>query len=118
MILCICEKPSVGADIAKIVGAGTRRDGYFEGKDYCVTWTFGHLCELKDPEDYSSDWKKWSLSILPMIPERFGIKVKDDKGIKKQFKVIAGLIKKCDMVVNCGDAGQEGELIQDRKSVV
>ncbi|MDE6649040.1 MAG: DNA topoisomerase 3 [Muribaculaceae bacterium] len=112
MILCITEKPSVGADIAKILGAEVRRDGYFEGNDYCVTWTFGHLCELKDPADYTPDWKRWSLSALPMIPERFGIKLKDDKGIQHQFEVIERLIKKCDKVVNCGDAGQEGELIQ------
>lgn len=112
MILCITEKPSVGADIAKILGAGVRRDGYFEGGDYCVTWTFGHLCELKDPADYTPDWKRWSLSALPMIPERFGIKLKDDSGIKHQFEVIERLIKKCDKVINCGDAGQEGELIQ------
>lgn len=112
MILCITEKPSVGADIAKILGAGVRRDGYFEGGDYCVTWTFGHLCELKDPADYTPDWKRWSLSALPMIPERFGIKLKDDSGIRHQFEVIERLIKKCDKVINCGDAGQEGELIQ------
>lgn len=112
MILCITEKPSVGADIAKILEVTQRRDGYFEGKDYCVTWTFGHLCELKDPSDYNPDWKKWSLATLPMIPDKFGIKVKEDKGIKKQFKVIESLIKKCDKVINCGDAGQEGELIQ------
>ncbi|MDE5840808.1 MAG: DNA topoisomerase III, partial [Muribaculaceae bacterium] len=112
MILCITEKPSVGADIAKILGAEVRRDGYFEGNNYCVTWTFGHLCELKDPADYTPDWKRWSLSALPMIPERFGIKLKDDKGIQHQFEVIERLIKKCDKVVNCGDAGQEGELIQ------
>ena len=112
MILCITEKPSVGADIAKIVGADIRRDGYFEGGNYCVTWTFGHLCELKDPADYTPDWKRWSLSALPMIPERFGIKLKDDKGIQHQFEVIERLIKKCEKVINCGDAGQEGELIQ------
>ncbi len=112
MILCITEKPSVGADIAKILGADVRRDGYFEGCDYCVTWTFGHLCELKDPADYTPDWKRWSLSALPMIPERFGIKLKDDKGIQHQFEVIERLIKRCDKVINCGDAGQEGELIQ------
>lgn len=112
MILCITEKPSVGADIAKIVGAGVKRDGYFEGPEYCVTWTFGHLCELKDPADYTPDWKRWSLSALPMIPPRFGIKLKDDKGIQHQFEVIERLIKKCDKVINCGDAGQEGELIQ------
>lgn len=112
MILCITEKPSVGQDIAKIVGANMRRDGYFEGSEYCVTWTFGHLCELKDPADYTSDWKRWSLSALPMIPPRFGIKLKNDKGIQHQFEVIERLIKKCDKVINCGDAGQEGELIQ------
>ncbi|MDE6479847.1 MAG: DNA topoisomerase 3 [Muribaculaceae bacterium] len=112
MILCITEKPSVGADIAKILGAEVRRDGYFEGNDYCVTWTFGHLCELKDPADYTPDWRRWSLSALPMIPERFGIKLKDDKGIQHQFEVIERLIKRCDKVINCGDAGQEGELIQ------
>ena len=112
MILCITEKPSVGADIAKILGAGVRRDGYFEGDTYCVTWTFGHLCELKDPSDYTSEWKRWSLSALPMIPPRFGIKLKDDKGIQHQFEVIEKLIKRCDKVINCGDAGQEGELIQ------
>lgn len=112
MILCITEKPSVGADIAKILGAEVRRDGYFEGPEYCVTWTFGHLCELKDPADYTPDWKRWSLAALPMIPPRFGIKLKDDKGIQHQFEVIERLIKRCDKVINCGDAGQEGELIQ------
>lgn len=112
MILCITEKPSVGADIAKILGAEVRRDGYFEGGGYCVTWTFGHLCELKDPADYTPDWRRWSLSALPMIPERFGIKLKDDKGIRHQFEVIERLIKRCEKVINCGDAGQEGELIQ------
>lgn len=112
MILCITEKPSVGADIAKILGAEVRRDGYFEGRDYCVTWTFGHLCELKDPADYTPDWRRWSLSALPMIPERFGIKLKEDKGIQHQFEVIERLIRRCDKVINCGDAGQEGELIQ------
>ncbi len=112
MILCITEKPSVGADIAKILGADVRRDGYFEGGNYCVTWTFGHLCELKDPADYTPDWKRWSLSALPMIPDRFGIKLKDDKGIQHQFEVIERLIKRCEKVINCGDAGQEGELIQ------
>lgn len=112
MILCITEKPSVGADIAKILGADLRRDGYFEGNGYWVSWTFGHLCELKDPADYTLDWKRWSLSSLPMIPPRFGIKVKDDKGIQHQFKVIENLIGKCEKVINCGDAGQEGELIQ------
>lgn len=112
MILCITEKPSVGADIAKILGADLRRDGYFEGNGYWVSWTFGHLCELKDPADYTPDWQRWSLSALPMIPPRFGIKVKDDKGIRHQFEVIERLIGKCEKVINCGDAGQEGELIQ------
>lgn len=112
MILCITEKPSVGADIAKILGANIRRDGYFEGNGYWVSWTFGHLCELKDPADYTPDWKRWSLSALPMIPKRFGIKIKDDKGIIHQFGVIESLISRCDKVINCGDAGQEGELIQ------
>lgn len=112
MVVCITEKPSVGADIAKILGADIRRDGYFEGNDYCVTWTFGHLCELKDPADYTPEWRRWSLSALPMIPAKFGIKLKDDKGIQHQFEVIERLIERCDKVINCGDAGQEGELIQ------
>lgn len=112
MKLCITEKPSVGKDIARIVGADIRRDGYFEGKDYCVTWTFGHLCTLKEPQDYSPLWKRWSLGQLPMIPPRFGIKLIDDKGIEKQFHVIESLINEADEVINCGDAGQEGELIQ------
>lgn len=112
MILCITEKPSVGRDIAKIIGATTKRDGYLEGNGYCVTWTFGHLCCLKDPADYVSSWKRWTLGSLPMIPPRFGIKVIDDKGIVRQFEVIESLIKQCDKVINCGDAGQEGELIQ------
>lgn len=112
MILCITEKPSVGRDIAKIIGANTKRDGYMEGNGYCVTWTFGHLCCLKDPSDYNPAWKRWTLGSLPMIPPRFGIKVIDDKGIQHQFDVIESLIKQCDKVINCGDAGQEGELIQ------
>lgn len=112
MIVCITEKPSVGADIAKILGATTRRDGYFEGAGYCVTWTFGHLCTLKEPADYDPAWRRWSLSQLPMIPQRFGIKLIADKGIEKQFGVIQELISKADEVINCGDAGQEGELIQ------
>lgn len=112
MILCITEKPSVGRDIAKIIGATSKRDGYMEGNGYCVTWTFGHLCCLKDPADYNEAWKRWTLGSLPMIPPRFGIKVIDDKGIRKQFEVIEKLIKECDSVINCGDAGQEGELIQ------
>ncbi len=112
MILCITEKPSVAADIARILKANVRRDGYYEGPEYCVTWTFGHLCTLKEPADYSPNWKHWSLSALPMIPPRFGIKVIADKGIEHQFNVIKSLIERCDEIINCGDAGQEGELIQ------
>ena len=112
MILCITEKPSVGRDIANILGATTRREGYFEGNGYCVTWTFGHLCCLKEPGDYTDLWKRWSLSSLPMIPNRFGIKLINNEGYKRQFKTISDLILQCDEVINCGDAGQEGELIQ------
>ena len=112
MILCVTEKPSVGRDIARILGATTRHDGYIEGNGYCVTWTFGHLCTLKEPHDYSLGWRPWSLSALPMIPPRFGIKLIDNPTYINQFKVIASLIEKCDEVINCGDAGQEGELIQ------
>ncbi|MCM1152612.1 MAG: DNA topoisomerase 3 [Muribaculum sp.] len=112
MILCITEKPSVGRDIAKILGADSQRAGYYEGNNYCVTWTFGHLCELKMPDDYNTYWKSWSLSSLPMIPQRFGIKLKNDNGIRQQFEIISKLIEQCDEVINCGDAGQEGELIQ------
>lgn len=112
MRLCITEKPSVGADIARILGATTRRDGYFEGGGYCVTWTFGHLCTLKEPHDYVPQWKRWCLGELPMIPPKFGIKLIADSGIEKQFRVIESLIKECDEVINCGDAGQEGEVIQ------
>ena len=112
MILCVTEKPSVAADIAKILGATARRDGFYEGNGYRVSWTFGHLCELKEPNDYTDLWKRWSLGSLPMIPPRFGIKLKDDEGIKKQFHVIETLIKDSTELINCGDAGQEGELIQ------
>lgn len=112
MILCITEKPSVGSDIAKILGATTRRDGYFEGNGYCVSWTFGHLCCLKEPADYCNEWKRWSLSSLPMIPPRFGIKLIPSESYKRQFETIKTLIEQCDEIVNCGDAGQEGELIQ------
>lgn len=112
MILCITEKPSVGRDIARILGANTRRDGYLEGNGYCVTWTFGHLCCLKEPADYSETWKSWSLSSLPMIPSRFGIKLIDVDSYKHQFETIKTLILQCDEIINCGDAGQEGELIQ------
>lgn len=112
MKLCITEKPSVARDIAKILGADTRREGYMEGAGYCVTWTYGHLCCLKEPHDYTPQWKSWSLGALPMIPGRFGIKVIHQESIERQFKVIEGLIAQCDEVINCGDAGQEGELIQ------
>ncbi|MBR1415912.1 MAG: DNA topoisomerase 3 [Prevotella sp.] len=112
MIVCIAEKPSVAADIARIIGATARRDGYYEGNGYQVTWTFGHLCELKMPEDYKPMWKPWALSLLPMIPERFGIRLKEDQGIKKQFSTIEQLFQQADAIINCGDAGQEGELIQ------
>lgn len=112
MKVCIAEKPSVAKDIAEVIGAKSRRDGFFEGNGYCVTWTFGHLCTLKEPHEYTPQWKQWSLRDLPMIPPRFGIKLIDDKGIEKQFAVIEQLIAKADAVINCGDAGQEGELIQ------
>lgn len=112
MIVCIAEKPSVGRDIAKVLGAISARDGYMEGNGYCVTWTFGHLCALLDPNEYQEQWKNWTLSALPMIPSRFGIKVTDDAGIQKQFNTIKSLIERADEVINCGDAGQEGELIQ------
>lgn len=112
MIVCIAEKPSVAKDIARIIGANSSHDGYMEGNGYQVTWTFGHLCELKMPEDYTSLWKTWSLSALPMIPQRFGIRLKEDSGIKKQFATIERLMQAADGIINCGDAGQEGELIQ------
>ena len=112
MIVCIAEKPSVGRDIARILGATTRRDGYIEGNGYCVTWTFGHLCQLLDPHDYGDQWRGWNMSSLPMIPQRFGIKVSDNEGVQKQFNTIKALIQEADEVINCGDAGQEGELIQ------
>ena len=112
MIVCIAEKPSVARDIARIIGATSQKDGYMEGNGYQVTWTFGHLCTLKEPHDYTPMWKAWSLSSLPMIPQRFGIKLIEDKGIQKQFAIIERLMQKADGIVNCGDAGQEGELIQ------
>jgi DNA topoisomerase-3 len=112
MIVCIAEKPSVAKDLAEILGAKTRRDGFFEGNGYQVTWTFGHLCTLKEPHDYNEKWKSWRLESLPIIPESFGIKVIEDNGVKKQFSVIENLVKSAETVVNCGDAGQEGELIQ------
>ncbi len=112
MKVCIAEKPSVAKEIAMILGAKSRKDGYFEGNGYQVTWTFGHLCTLKEPHEYTPVWKSWRADLLPMIPPRFGIKLIDDNGIKKQFSVIESLFQKADAVINCGDAGQEGELIQ------
>lgn len=112
MIVCIAEKPSVARDIARILGATTSRDGYMEGNGYQVTWTFGHLCELKEPNDYEGNWRYWTLAALPMIPRRFGLKLIPDRGIEKQFQTIAKLYANADEIVNCGDAGQEGELIQ------
>ena len=112
MIVCIAEKPSVARDIARIIGANSSRDGYMEGNGYQVTWTFGHLCTLKEPGDYTAAWKPWALTQLPMVPQRFGIKLIDDNGIKKQFATIERLMQAADGIVNCGDAGQEGELIQ------
>ena len=112
MIVCIAEKPSVAKDIADVLGARSRKEGYFEGNGYQVTWTFGHLCTLKEPHDYTEMWKRWSLSSLPMIPPRFGIKLIQDKGISKQFAIIERLMQSAEGIVNCGDAGQEGELIQ------
>ena len=112
MIVCIAEKPSVAKDIAKVLGANQSKDGYMEGNGYQVTWTFGHLCELKEPHEYNQQWKYWSLGSLPMIPPRFGIRLKQDKGVEHQFKVIASLMQNADSIINCGDAGQEGELIQ------
>lgn len=112
MIVCIAEKPSVARDIAKILGATEARSGYIEGNGYAVTWTFGHLCTLKEPEDYQSSWQGWRLASLPMIPERFGIKLIHEEHIERQFAVIQGLVSQAERVINCGDAGQEGELIQ------
>lgn len=112
MIVCIAEKPSVAKDIARVIGATKSHDGYMEGGGYQVTWTFGHLCELKTPDDYSDHWKRWSLAALPMIPQRFGIRLINDEGIKKQFAIIKRLMQAADAIINCGDAGQEGELIQ------
>ena len=112
MIVCIAEKPSVGRDIARILGATHDHRTYMEGNGYQVTWTFGHLCELKMPEDYTPMWKRWALSSLPMIPSRFGIRLKDEQSIRTQFATIERLMQAADSIVNCGDAGQEGELIQ------
>lgn len=112
MIVCIAEKPSVARDIAKVIGATASHDGYLEGNGYQVTWTFGHLCTLKEPHDYTSDWKSWRLGMLPMIPPRFGIKLIENEGYEKQFRIIEKLMQNADGIINCGDAGQEGELIQ------
>ena len=112
MIVCIAEKPSVARDIARILGATASRDGYMEGNGYQVTWTFGHLCELKEPNDYKQNWRYWTLAALPMIPRRFGLKLIPDRGIEKQFQTISQLYANADEIINCGDAGQEGELIQ------
>lgn len=112
MKLCIAEKPSVAKEIATILGANLKKDGYFEGNGYWVSWTFGHLCTLKEPHDYTPIWKIWNLATLPMIPSKFSIKVMPDQGVQKQFRTIESLVQRCDEVINCGDAGQEGELIQ------
>lgn len=112
MKVCIAEKPSVAREIAQIIGARTRQDGYYEGNGYCVSWTFGHLCTLKAPDDYQASWKKWSMQTLPILPEEFDIKLITNKGVKKQFGILKQLFKRAEVVINCGDAGQEGELIQ------
>lgn len=112
MKVCIAEKPSVAKDIADVLGATQRHDGYYEGNGYRVTWTFGHLCTLKEPHDYKDHWKYWKLEDLPIVPDNFGIKLIPDRGVEKQFNTIARLVNDCDEVINCGDAGQEGELIQ------
>ena len=112
MKVCIAEKPSVAKEIAQIIGAKSRKDGYFEGNGYQVTWTFGHFCTLWPPEDYKPHWKRWDLDTLPMLPDKFETKVMSDSGVKKQFKIIKGLFKNATVVINCGDAGTEGELIQ------
>lgn len=112
MKVCIAEKPSVAREIAKVLGANTKRDGYFEGNGYVVTYTFGHLCTLWEPNDYKAHWKRWDLNSLPMLPEKFKIKVNKNAGIQKQFGIIKNLFEQASLVINCGDAGQEGELIQ------
>ena len=112
MKVCIAEKPSVAKEIANILGANSRKDGYYEGNGYQVTWTFGHFCSLNTPDDYQQSWKKWSLHNLPMLPEKFNTKIINDKGVKKQFNIIKNLFSKAELIINCGDAGQEGELIQ------
>ena len=112
MKLCITEKPSVARDIARLLGANDKHEGYFEGGGYCVTWTFGHLCTLKEPHDYSEGWKRWSLGVLPMIPAKFSIKLIPNDSYERQFHVIETLAGQAEEIINCGDAGQEGELIQ------
>lgn len=112
MIVCVAEKPSVAKDIAEVLGASQRFDGYYEGNGYQVTWTFGHLCTLKEPHDYKESWKYWKLEDLPIVPGNFGIKLIQNQGVERQFNTIAKLVANCDQVINCGDAGQEGELIQ------
>ena len=112
MKVCIAEKPSVAKEIATVLGANTRKDGYYEGNGYQITWTFGHFCTLLTPEDYKPHWKRWDLNTLPMLPEKFETKVMDNSGVQKQFRTITQLFKKAELVINCGDAGQEGELIQ------
>lgn len=112
MKVCIAEKPSVAREIATILGAKTRKDGYFEGNGYAVTWTFGHFCTLLEPDEYQAHWKRWDFNCLPMLPDKFETRLMDDTGVKKQFGIIQSLFKKADVVINCGDAGQEGELIQ------
>jgi len=112
MIVCIAEKPSVARDIADVLGAREKKDGYIEGNGYQVTWTFGHLCTLKEPHEYTPNWKSWSLGSLPMIPPRFGIKLISNPTYERQFHTIENLMQHADMIINCGDAGQEGELIQ------
>ena len=112
MKVCIAEKPSVAKEIATILGVNTKRDGYYEGNGYAVTYTFGHLCTLLEPKDYKPHWKSWDLNNLPMLPEKFSIKITDDAGIQKQFNIVKGLFEKAEVIINCGDTGQEGELIQ------
>ena len=112
MKVCVAEKPSVAKEIANVLGAKNRKDGYYEGNGYQVTWTFGHFCELNAPHDYHERWKRWDLDTLPMLPERFETRIKNDAGVKKQFKIVKSLFSKAEIVINCGDAGQEGELIQ------
>jgi len=112
MIVCVAEKPSVAKDIAEVLGASQRFDGYYEGNGYQVTWTFGHWCTLKEPHDYKETWKYWKLEDLPIVPGNFGIKLIQNQGVERQFNTIAKLVANCDQVINCGDAGQEGELIQ------